>query len=81
MLGWGMLYQSNQRIRDWAWALDKTGFKYLSIGFAIGITGWICDDRRAKELREAVSIYMKILEEELMENARKNTERMFQIGD
>ena len=56
MPGWGMLYQSNQRIRDWAWALDKTGFKYLSMGFAIGITGWICDDRRAKELREAVSI-------------------------
>ena len=22
----------------------------------IGVTGWICDDRRAKELREAVSI-------------------------
>ena len=30
--------------------------KYLSMGFFIGITGWICDDRRAKELREAVSI-------------------------
>lgn len=30
--------------------------KYLSMGFSIGITGWICDDRRAKELREAVSI-------------------------
>ncbi|MDE6232124.1 MAG: TatD family hydrolase, partial [Lachnospiraceae bacterium] len=28
--------------------------KYLSMGFSIGITGWICDDRRAKELREAV---------------------------
>lgn len=31
-------------------ALDQ----YLSMGFSIGITGWICDDRRAKELREAV---------------------------
>lgn len=30
--------------------------KYLSMGFSIGITGWICDDRRAKELREAVHI-------------------------
>lgn len=28
--------------------------KYLEMGFSIGITGWICDDRRAKELREAV---------------------------
>ena len=27
---------------------------YLSMGFSIGITGWICDDVRAKELREAV---------------------------
>ena len=67
MPGWGMLYQSNQRIRDWAWALDKTGFKYLSMGFAIGITGWICDDRRAKELREAVSIY-------IYENTRGRTD-------
>lgn len=30
--------------------------KYLSMGFFIGITGWICDDRRGKELREAVSL-------------------------
>lgn len=29
---------------------------YLSMGFSIGITGWICDDVRAKELREAVRI-------------------------
>ncbi|MDE6364347.1 MAG: TatD family hydrolase [Lachnospiraceae bacterium] len=29
---------------------------YLSMGFSIGITGWICDDRRAKELRDAVRI-------------------------
>lgn len=28
--------------------------QYLSMGFSIGITGWICDDRRAGELREAV---------------------------
>ncbi len=27
---------------------------YLDMGFYIGITGWICDDRRGKELREAV---------------------------
>jgi TatD DNase family protein len=26
------------------------------MGFSIGITGWICDDRRAKELREAVKM-------------------------
>ncbi len=26
--------------------------QYLSMGFSIGITGWICDDRRAKELRK-----------------------------
>ena len=24
------------------------------MGFAIGITGWICDERRGKELQEAV---------------------------
>lgn len=30
--------------------------KYFSMGFSIGITGRICDDRRAKELREAVRI-------------------------
>lgn len=99
--------------------------KYLSMGFSIGITGWICDDRRAKELREAVRIlpldrilietdapyltprnvlghdrahlprtnvpqnivyvarelakYMKVSEAELVENARKNTERLFGI--
>lgn len=34
----------------------KTLDKYLEMGFYIGITGWICDDRRAKNLREAVSI-------------------------
>lgn len=95
--------------------------KYLSMGFSIGITGWICDDRRAKELREAVRIipldrilvetdapyltprnvpgldrinvpqnityvvkelasYMKVSEEVLAENARKNTERLFHMG-
>ncbi len=32
----------------------ETVNKYLSMGFSIGITGWICDDRRAKQLREAV---------------------------
>lgn len=30
--------------------------KYLTMGFFIGITGWICDDQRAKELREAVRL-------------------------
>ncbi|MDE6961843.1 MAG: TatD family hydrolase [Lachnospiraceae bacterium] len=28
--------------------------QYLSMGFSIGITGWICDDKRAGKLREAV---------------------------
>lgn len=27
---------------------------YLDLGFYIGITGWICDDRRNSELKEAV---------------------------
>lgn len=27
---------------------------YLSMGFNIGITGWICDERRSKDLRKAV---------------------------
>ena len=90
------------------------------MGFSIGITGWICDDRRAKELREAVHIiplerilvetdapyltpknvrgldrtnvpqnikyvvrdlakYMKVEENVLVENAKKNTKRIFQI--
>lgn len=98
----------------------KTLDRYLSMGFSIGITGWICDDRRAKELREAVSMipldrilvetdapyltprnvqglgrtnvpqnivyvvkelakYMKVSEDVLIENARKNTERVFGI--
>ncbi len=30
--------------------------KYLDMGFNIGITGWICDDRRGKELRDAVRL-------------------------
>lgn len=30
--------------------------KYLSMGFSIGITGWICDERRGRELREAVPV-------------------------
>ena len=29
---------------------------YLEMGFSIGITGWICDDRRASDLRDAVKI-------------------------
>lgn len=29
---------------------------YLEMGFMIGITGWICDDRRAAALRDAVSV-------------------------
>ncbi len=28
----------------------------LNMGFCIGITGWICDDRRAQDLRDAVKI-------------------------
>lgn len=34
----------------------KTLETYLEMGFYIGITGWICDNRRAKELRDAVQI-------------------------
>ena len=30
--------------------------KYIDMGFYIGITGWISDNKRAKELREAVKI-------------------------
>ena len=94
--------------------------QYLELGFFIGITGWICDDRRAKELREAVAalplerllletdapyltprnvpglartnvpqnivyvarelaIYKKVSEQEIIEHARANTERLFGI--
>lgn len=94
--------------------------QYLSMGFSIGITGWICDERRSKELRDAVHIipldrilvetdapyltpknvpgldrtnvpqnikyvvrdlakYMKVEENVLIENAKKNTERIFGI--
>ena len=90
------------------------------MGFSIGITGWICDDRRGRELREAVSLipldrilvetdapylmpkngpgldrtnvpqniryvirdlakYMKVPEDVLTENARKNTDRIFRL--
>ena len=96
--------------------------RYLSMGFSIGITGWICDERRGKELREAVRLipldrilvetdapyltpknvsgldrtnvpqnikyvvkdlakYMKVAEDVLAENARKNTERIFKLKD
>lgn len=34
----------------------RTLEQYLSMGFSIGITGWICDDRRGSKLREAVKI-------------------------
>ena len=34
----------------------KTLRRLLDMGFYIGITGWICDERRADDLREAVSI-------------------------
>ncbi|MCI9163276.1 MAG: TatD family hydrolase [Lachnospiraceae bacterium] len=34
----------------------RTLDQYLTMGFSIGITGWICDDRRGKELREAVKM-------------------------
>ena len=30
--------------------------QYLELGFSIGITGWICDDRRAQPLRDAVAV-------------------------
>ena len=33
----------------------KTGEEYLKMGFYIGVTGWICDDRRAADLRTAVA--------------------------
>lgn len=32
----------------------RTLDQYLSMGFSIGITGWICDDKRGGKLREAV---------------------------
>ena len=32
----------------------ETLLRYLDMGFYIGITGWICDERRADALREAV---------------------------
>ncbi|MCR5731031.1 MAG: TatD family hydrolase, partial [Ruminococcus sp.] len=34
----------------------KTLEKYIDMGFYIGITGWICDDKRGTDLREAVKI-------------------------
>lgn len=34
----------------------KTAETLLDMGFSIGITGWICDERRAEALREAVKI-------------------------
>lgn len=95
--------------------------RYLDMGFSIGITGWICDDSRGRDLREAVSLipldrilvetdapyltpknvpgldrtnvpqnvkyvvrelarHMKVSEEALEENARRNTERIFGLS-
>lgn len=34
----------------------RTLERYLEMGFFIGITGWICDERRADALRDAVQI-------------------------
>lgn len=34
----------------------ETAETLLDMGFSIGITGWICDERRAEVLREAVKI-------------------------
>ncbi len=34
----------------------RTLEQYLELGFSIGITGWICDDRRAQPLRDAVAV-------------------------
>lgn len=93
--------------------------KLLDMGFYIGITGWICDERRADQLRNAVEIipknrllletdspyltprnrklprtnipqnivyvaqelskYMPLTEEEIITNAKKNTEEIFNI--
>jgi TatD DNase family protein len=94
---------------------------YLKLGFSIGITGWICDERRGKDLREAVKwipldrilietdapyltpknidglpninvpeniIYvvkelakhMNVNEEELIQRAKENTERIFTLN-
>lgn len=93
---------------------------YLAMGFCIGITGWICDDRRAGDLRKAVAIlppdrvlietdapyltprnvpglartnvpqnvkyvarelakYMNLDEQELIDHAKRNTEKLFRI--
>ena len=30
--------------------------QWLSMGFSIGVTGWICDERRAEDLRNAVKV-------------------------
>lgn len=97
----------------------KTLEVLLEMGFYIGITGWICDERRADELRNAVEIipkerllletdspyltprgrklprtnvpqnivyvaqelakYMPLSEEEIISNAKKNTEDLFGI--
>ena len=34
----------------------KTAERYLSLGCMIGITGWICDDRRNEDLLSAIKI-------------------------
>jgi len=34
----------------------ETVYRYLQLGFMIGITGWICDNRRNKDLIEALKI-------------------------
>lgn len=34
----------------------ETAEQYLEMGFRIGVTGWICDDRRAEPLRQAAAV-------------------------
>lgn len=35
---------------------SETMQRYLDMGFMIGITGWICDDKRVQDLQEAIRI-------------------------
>ena len=34
----------------------ETALRYLDLGCMIGITGWICDDRRNSELLDAIRV-------------------------
>ncbi len=49
--------EKTQRAVVYCFTGDRdTALRYLDLGCMIGITGWICDDRRNRELLDAIRV-------------------------